>query len=270
MELTGKRSTHRDWRKGLSTRRGTAMIALACAAVAGLIIVFAMSRYRSSVSASGNPVTVLVATQAIAKNSPGAVLANNNMFKATQIVSKQVTAGAIADASLLQGKVAVRDISPGEQLTLSDFTINGGLPAQLAPNQRAVTLSLDNEHGMLGLLNAGDHVDVYAGFAVQSGYGLNVPVLRLLIPDVPVLKPGTGGSATGIGSGANSTSQVTLKVPDSEAGPLAYASDNGKVWLVLRPANATSTRAPSTITVQSMLFGTKPISASAATGGKKR
>jgi Flp pilus assembly protein CpaB len=274
MELTGKRYTRPDWRKRLSTRRGTALIALACAVAAGLIIVFAMSRYRSSVDASGNPETVFVAAQAIPKNTPGAVIADNGMFKPTQIVAKQVSAGAIADASVLQGKVAVRDISPGEQLTATDFTDNGGIPAQLAPTQRAVTLSLDDEHGMLGLLNAGDHVDVYAGFAVQSGFGLTVPVLRLLIPNVPVLKAGTNSSSTGVGSGSNNTSQVTLKVPDAQAGALAYAADNGKVWLVLRPANATSTAPPSTITVQSALFGTKSVSGKGATGtgngGKKR
>lgn len=270
MELTGNRYTRPDWRKRLSTRRGTAMIALACAIVAGGVIVLAMSRYRSSVNASGNPETVLVATQAIPKNTPGAVLANSGMFKATQIVSKQVSAGAVADASLLQGKVAVRDISPGEQLTVSDFTSNGGIPAQLAPTERALTLSLDNQHGMLGLLNTGDHVDVYAGFGVQSGNGLTVPVLRLLMSDVPVIKAGTDSSASGVTGGSNTTSQVTLKVPDNQAGQLAYAQDNGKVWLVLRPANATSTAAPSTITLQSLLLGTKSIPASGAKGGKKR
>jgi Flp pilus assembly protein CpaB len=248
------------------------MIALACAVLAGGIIIFAMSRYRSSIVTSGNPETVLVASQAIAKNTPGSVVANDSMAKATQIVAKQVTSGAIADAASLQGRVAVRDISPGEQLTAADFTANGGYPAQLAPAQRAMTLSLDAQHGMLGVINTGDHVDVYAGITVQGVGGVSEPILRLLVPDVPVLKAGTTASGAGISSGPNDTSQVTLNVPDSDAGALAWAADNGKVWLVLRPGNATATP-PAAITVQSLLLGTKPVSlAGPATrnGGKKR
>ena len=268
MELTGKRYTRPDWRKRLSTRRGTALVALACAVLAGGTIVFAMSRYRSSVVASGNPETVLVASQAIPKNTPGAVIADNSLAKATQIVAKQVVSGAIADTSALHGEVAVRDISPGEQLTAADFTTNGGFPAQLAPAERAMTLSLDSEHGMIGVINTGDHVDVYAGVSEQVSGGQTSPILRLLIPNVAVLKAGSDTNSTGIAQGSNSTSQVTLNVPDSEVGALAWAADNGKVWLVLRPANATATPAPSTITVQSMLFGTKPVSAP-SNGGRK-
>ena len=55
-------------------------------------------------------------------------------------------------------------------------------------------------------------------------------------------------------------SNVTLNVNDSQAGALAYASDNGKLWLVLRPANATSTTPPATTTAQSLLLGSKPVS----------
>jgi pilus assembly protein CpaB len=190
------------------------------------------------------------------------------MVKATQIVAKQVVGGALADTSALQGRVAVRDISPGEQLTAADFTTNGGFPAQLAPAERAVTLSLDSEHGMLGVINTGDHVDVYAGVSEQAAAGQTSPILRLLIPNVAVLKAGSDTSTTGIATGSNSTSQVTLNVPDGEVGALAWAADNGKVWLVLRPANATATPAPSAVTVQSMLFGTKPVSPQ-GNGGRK-
>jgi Flp pilus assembly protein CpaB len=236
------------------------LIAVACAVVAGGVLAFAMARYRSSVDASGNPETVLVATQKIPKNTPGDVIASENLFKATQIVAKQVSAGAIADAALLHGKVAVRDINPGEQLTSADFTSSGGLPAQLAPTQRAMTINLDSSHGMIGSIHDGDHVDVYAGVQFDPGTGRPQQVLRLLMTDVPVLKAGTASGSGGIGaSGSNNTSDVTLNVNDNQAGALAYAADNGKVWLVLRPANATSTTPPSLITVQSLLAGSKPL-----------
>jgi pilus assembly protein CpaB len=187
------------------------------------------------------------------------------MFQATQIVTKQVSAGALADVAALRGKVAAVDIYPGQQLTAADFTTSGGLPAKLAPAQRAVTVSLDSAHGMVGAVQNGDHVDVYAGFQLDNGTGRTVPALRLLIPNVQVLKAGTTSSTTGVGTGPNTTSDVTLNVNNAQAGELAFAADNGKVWLVLRPANATSTAAPSPVTVQSLLFAIKPV----PTGGKK-
>jgi pilus assembly protein CpaB len=268
MELTRKRYSRREWRKFFGTRRGNLFLGLGCAALAGLVLVVAMAQYRKSVDSSGNSQTVLVATQRIPKNTSGDVIATESLFKATQIAVKQVTAGAVADAGLLRGKVAVRDIVPGEQLTAADFSGNGGLPAQLAPSHRAMTLSLDSEHGMVGLLHNGDHVDVYGGIDDQSNLGRSAPVLRLLMRDVPVLRAGNGSSSTsGIGgAGANSgTSDVTLDVSDSEAGALAFAQDHGKVWLVLRPANAVNTVPPSLITVQSFLLASQPAGAG---GGK--
>jgi hypothetical protein len=54
MELTGKNYTRNDWRKLLATRRGTVLVAAACALIAGGILLVAMNSYRSSVDSSGN------------------------------------------------------------------------------------------------------------------------------------------------------------------------------------------------------------------------
>jgi Flp pilus assembly protein CpaB len=260
MELTGKRYGRGDWRKLMGTRRGTVTIAVVCALVAAGILIYAMARYRSSVNRGTAPEAVFVANQLIPKNTPGDVISSNGMFRVTHIATRQVSAGAIADAALLRGEVAAHDIYPGEQLTTADFTLNGGLPAQLQPSERAMTLTMDQEHGMLGLIQPGDHVDVYAGISSQSGAGQATPELRLLISNVPVLKPGTSNGNSGIaGAATNNTSGVTLEVPATDAGLLAFAADNGKVWLVLRPANATSTPSAPLITLQSLLLGTKPV-----------
>jgi Flp pilus assembly protein CpaB len=120
---------------------------------------------------------------------------------------------------------------------------------------------------MVGQLKDGDRVDVYAGFNLDPGNGRPVPVVRVLMTNVQVLTAGTSGNG-GLGNSqnpSNAFSNVTLKVNDSQAGAVAYAADNGKLWLVLRPANATSTTPPSTISAQSLLLGNRPISA----GGSK-
>jgi len=119
----------------------------------------------------------------------------------------------------------------------------------------------------VGQIHNGDHVDVYGGISFDSGNGRTAPVLRLLMSNVQVLSAGTTGSGS-LGASQNPSnefSNVTLNVDESQAGALAYAADNGKVWLVLRPANATATTPPSTVTAQSLLLGSKPVT----TGGAK-
>lgn len=265
MELTGKNYTRNDWRKLLATRRGTVIVAGVCALVAAGILLLAMNRYRHNVNTSGNQETVLVAGSLIQKGTSGGAIASEHLFTPQSVAVKQVSAGAVADTAQLQGKVAASDIYPGQQLTAADFVAKGGLSSELGPTQRAITISLDNAHGMVGQLQAGDHVDVYAGVNVEPRGGRSEPALRLLMTDIKVLDAGSS-SRGGLGGGnANSSSNVTLTVSDSQAGALAYASDNGKVWLVLRPADATSSNSSPAITAQSLLLGSKPIGA----GGSK-
>lgn len=263
MELTGKNYTRNDWRKLLATRRGTVIVAGVCALVAAGILLLAMSSYRNNVDTSGNQETVLVASGLIQKGTSGDAIAAEQMFKSTSVAVKQASAGAIADTAQLHGKVAASDINPGEQLTAADFVAKGGLTSELAPSQRAITISLDQSHGMVGQVQTGDHVDVYAGVSVEPKGGRSEPALRLLLTNIKVLQAGSGSG--GIGQGANATNNVTLGVSDTQVGALAYASDNGKVWLVLRPADATSSSSSTAITAQSLLLGSKPIAA----GGSK-
>ena len=245
MELTGNNYTRNDWRKLLSTRRGTIIVATVCALVAAGILIVAMQGYRHNIDTEGNPETVLVATGLIQKGTSGDAITTGQQFKPTSIATKQVSSGAIADTAQLHGKVATADIYPGQQLTAAGFTTGGGLAAELAPSQRAITITVDAAHGMVGLIHDGDHVDVYASLTAEGARGVKVE--RLLMSDIPVLK---AGASTGGGLG------VTLKVDDSQAGALSYAagSEPGNVRLVLRPANATQSTTPATISGQSLLL----------------
>jgi Flp pilus assembly protein CpaB len=257
VELTGNNYSRNDWRKLLSTRRGTIIVATVCALVAGGILIFAMQSYRHNVDTEGNPETVFVASGLIQKGTAGDAISSEQLFKPTSIATKQVSAGAIADTAQLHGKVAAADIYPGQQLTAADFTAGGGLPAQLAPNQRAMTITLGSAHGMVGQLHDGDHVDVYASVSIGPD-GRGIGVERLLMSNIQVLKAGTSsGGGLGGGTPQSQESNVTLKVDNDQAGVLAYAAGAGTnaVWLVLRPANATSGTSTPTVSAQSLLLG---------------
>jgi Flp pilus assembly protein CpaB len=264
MELTTRKYGGRDWRKLLTTRQGTVAVAAACAIVAAGILIFAMNRYRHNVSNEGSPHTVLVATGLIQKGTAGDAIAGGALFKPTSIPGKQVSTGAIADTSVLRGKVAATDIYPGQQLTAADFTASGGLVSQLAPAQRAMTVTVTSARGLVGQVETGDRVDVYADVeSTNHGGGYVV----LLMSNVLVLKaPNAQSHVLGSPESANQEGTATLNVNDSQAGELAYAADNGKLWLALRPANATlAPNAAGAVTGTTLLQGRKP----ATPGGER-
>ena len=117
MPLTTRRTPASGLRALLSTRRGAIAVALTCALAAAGILFFAVSRYRASLSTAQQHVTVLVANRVIPKGTSGTTIATNKFFTAETLVRKQVTPGAVASTAAITGKVANKDILPGEQLT---------------------------------------------------------------------------------------------------------------------------------------------------------
>ena len=246
----------------LSSRNGSIVSAVVTAAVAGLLVVLFLAQYRNSVNKDGVPTPVIVAQQLIDRGTSGDTAGEQGLFKAVEVPRDQLKAGAVTDPSTLKGKVAVDQIVPGQQLTAGDFRPAGnGIVTKLAADQRAITVSLDNSHGMLDNIRAGDHVDVLSGFELQpDGGGGTRPVLRMLMQDVLVLDVPEKKGAGGVG-GSNETEEVTLRVATKSTPKIAFAADNGKLWLVLRPQNGEKIDRASLITITAMLVDAKPVRA---------
>jgi Flp pilus assembly protein CpaB len=205
---------------------------------------------------------VLVASRLIEKGTGGDAVGSQHLFKAVKVAGNQRKGGALADPSALRGKVAAIDIFPGEQLTGADFTSGRGVADKLAADQRAVSVPVDAGHGLIGDVHSGDHVDVYAGFLVENGFTRPRPFMRLLVANVLVLNthspPNTGIGGQNV---ANQISDVVLRVDDGQSTQLAFASENGKIWLALRPGNAAPALDSRTVhSLESVLFGAKPVS----------
>jgi Flp pilus assembly protein CpaB len=241
----------------ISTRRGAILVAALAAILAGILIVAYVQKYRSSVNSEGAPVTVLVAKRAIAKGTSGTVIATTGLYSATTIRQSQLLNGAYSDAASLRDRVATRDIYQGSQLTAADFAPAAtSMAASLTKHQRIITIPFDATHGTTANLQAGDHVDIYAMFnlvpvnaaGVPSGTGGGHTVLRMIMSDVDI------ASISGGSGGAN----INFRVTDTQATKLAYASDNGKLWLALRPAANAKTAPPSVVTAETLMLGVKP------------
>jgi Flp pilus assembly protein CpaB len=257
-------------RKLLTTREGTLALAGLVGLVAVAILLAFMSGFKRSVTHGSEPVTVLVARQPLAKGTSGDLVAAKGMFQATGLKREQVKEGAITDPATLRGMVAAHDLVRGQQLTLADFSRpTNHVLSRLAADERAVTIPLDSAHGMLADLQVGDHVDVYAGFEVESGgTGRARPVLRVLLQDVEVLEaPGT--DKQGGLTGGSSTKNLVLRVAEKDAVQLAFASDNGKLWVVLRPPAGAKQDPPSLVTLDRLLLGMPPIPVDRFLAGKR-
>ena len=246
----------------LSTKGGSVAAAIIAAVLAAVAIGFYLDRYRDNVNKDGVPTPVLVAEKLIEQGASGDTIGAQNLFKSSDVPRDQVKQGAIDDAAVLRGKVAVADILPGQQLTAADFKEAGtGTITKLAPDQRAMSVALNTAHGLLGTIRSGDHVDILSGFVVDGGTGRPRPFLRVLMQDVLVLAAPAEQKSGGVGGrgGANNTDEITLRVSDVQAPKLAFAADNGKVWVVLRPQNGGKVEKRTLVTLESLLFDAKPV-----------
>jgi Flp pilus assembly protein CpaB len=215
----------------LSTRGGAIAVAAAAAILAGILLFVFVQRYRDNSNVANAPTPVFVARAMIPQGMSADLIASQQLVQRTTVKSSQVQTGAIADPGVLHGQVAVGNIYPGQQLTLAAFTRAASISSDLTGEQRAVAVPIDSAHGLIGFVRAGDHVDVLAS---TSGGGGNRTVSTLL-QDVYVLSaPGVATGGVG-GGGSNSGSNIVLRIPTQYGGQIAYAADNGKVWIILRP-----------------------------------
>lgn len=249
--------------KLVGSRRGTIVLSIIAAVIAaGLVIVY-VGKYRNSANAVGQPVTVLVAKGAIPKGASGDVIAAQSLYTTTTLRQSQVLEGAFSDPSSLRGEVAAQDIAAGSQLTASDFAPASSNPAgSVVGNQRIVSIPFGAANGLSGELQAGDHVDVYAGFNVvpvnRNGVavsgGQSRPVVRRILTDVTVV--GQGGKSTGVLASGNG--DISFKVTDDQAAELQFASQNGTLWLALRPSVGAKSSPPSIVSMETLLLGVSP------------
>ncbi len=233
-----------------TTRRGSLLVGTAAAVLAGIILLAYLHQYRNSVNSASAPVSVLVAKNLIQKGTPGDIIGTSSQFQVASVPKGQLQVGALSDPAALSGRVAVTDIYPGQQLTAAYFAFAppGTLQTKISGSDRAIAIQIDAEHGMVGQIGAGDHIDIFVGVN-RLGSGGSQPIIKLLMEDVTVLR-----APLGTGSGL-----YTLRATGRQAAVLAYASDNGKLWFVLRPASGAKTVNPGFISAQSLLLGLKPV-----------
>jgi len=228
---------------GRMSSRGWAMaLGIGAIVLAAILLVVYLDRYRDRVRSENAPTPVLVAKQLIPKGTPGTLIASQGMYAPTTLPRKEVTVGAVSDPTLLAGRAAAVDIFPGAQITSSDIaaTDTALVKSQLVGEQRAISVSVDNVHGSLSQLQAGDSIDLYIGVGgstrgTQAQYQLFRPNVRVLA--VPTAEGGN----------------LVLQLKSKDAANFAFVADNTQMYFVIRPVVGAKPTVPSTATVNSVL-----------------
>jgi pilus assembly protein CpaB len=264
MKLSQKRLGRPSVGGMLASRQGALLLAFLCAVAAAGLVLVALSHYRQNLVTTNKQATVLIAAGEIPKGTSGQAIAARGLYKATPVLATQVQPGALTDPGSLAGKIAGTDVLPGSQLTAADFAAVAGVAGQLLPGQRAVSISIDEAHGDSDVLQAGDRVDLYGSFTENGNQ-----ILSLLVPNALVLKP-SGPAPASAGGTPLTGADMVFAVSSAQAAEIAFTADNAKLWVLLRPVNA-SAPAPGLTSLQSILSslpGSAGASANTTTTGK--
>jgi len=231
---------------GRMTSRGWAIaLGIGAIVIAAILLVVYLDRYRARVGGANAPTPVLVAKQYIPNGTPGTIIASGQMYAPTTLPRKEVEVGAIADPSYLSGRAAAVEIFPGQQLTTADFAASdtASVDSQITGTQRAISVSIDNVHGSLSQLQAGDSIDLYIGLGGGQG---GEALYKLFRPNVKVLAV---PSQTGPSGGGN----LIFRMETRDAADFAYMADNTQMYFVIRPVVGAKPTKPDTATAASVL-----------------
>ena len=209
-------------------------------------------------SGGNAPTTVLVAKALITEGTSGTVIAGKDLYQAATLPAKEIKDGAIADPAYINGRVAANDILPGQQFTTADFSsaTTDSVNTKITGAQRAISVSVDNVHGSLTQLKAGDFIDLYIGLGARSNVGGNggQALMKLFRQNVLVLATPSGGTDPTISGGDDNSGNLVLRINNSrDAADFAYAADNTQLYFVIRPAAGAKPTAPDTATASTVL-----------------
>jgi Flp pilus assembly protein CpaB len=184
-------------------------------------------------------VSAYVITKPVPRTLSGADAVNLGYISRRDIPAEFRPSTAVTNLTLIQGKQAIAPFSVGQVLVSSMFVspaaVANAFSQQIKPGFVAVTISVDQVHGVAGLPVPGDNVDLLVSASGAENFLLqNVPILAI-------------GQATAASSSQNSATTTaasttsglyTFEVRPADAERIALAQQqNLGIYLLLVPAN---------------------------------
>ena len=184
-----------------------------------------------------------------------------DMLDTKLIIKDYLEPRAVQYPERIVGMVTLVPISQGEQITFNklmspkELSTSTSLAMNTPVGKRAISLPVDNLSSLMGMIRAGDYVDVLATIPVPTqeadGKQAMQPAVVPLFQNVLVLAvdqqagapvPQAQSSsryAGGGGGGGGIPQLITLALTPQEANLLAFVQEQGKIRLALRsPADS--------------------------------
>ena len=217
----------------MQNRRGLMFLALAI--VLGLGAAFMAREFTGNTpaaEAASVPITPVVVAQTDVGTATSLTLAE---LKAVDWPTEHVPTGAITSVAGAEGRVTRRPIVAGEPVlegALFEKGAEGGLPAVISPDHRAVSVKVDSVIGVAGFVKPGARVDVLATVR-RVDEEKSLPFSKTILQDVKVLAIDQKLEEARDGE-AQLVSVVTLEVAPEQAQKLIYSAHEGRLQLALR------------------------------------
>jgi len=225
---------------------------LILALVCGLLTAVALNFYLKSVKEAAQNVQTRKVAVALSR-IPARTLVTADMVSLKNVPVDFVHQNAVNDTALVVGNTTRAEIEAGEQILHSKMVPkknNGATLTYSVPlGLRAISIKVDEQSGVAGLLSPGDRVDVMGTIDGEIyNTDLNIPPIKvtkthLILQNMEVLAVGKNYSAPDPQQGDKSkegqnqgVSTVTLAVPAEKMQFLVAVADKGKVTLALRAA----------------------------------
>jgi pilus assembly protein CpaB len=198
------------------------------------------------VTEKGPPAPATVGYFVAARPLPKGTLAREEDFVVRSVLPERVPQGAILETPEtkvgLPGSLLRKFVEAGTPITLQDVLRprdRGFLASVLAPDSRAVSIKVDEESGVSGLIRPGDHVDVVLTQVFEKTdpgrRALSETLLRnvrIIAIDQEIVQGGRSVSAA-VGK---TTQTVSLELTPEQVKKVTVAKQLGTLSLAVRAA----------------------------------
>lgn len=226
------------------TYRQWVIAAAVVSCLLGLMVYFAMSGSEDKpvAKAPSNLVQVVAAKQDI----PERTVVKEDMLKVVEVPSDLVPEGAFHDVADAIDHPTSTAIQQGDIVTsrkvYSDIRM-AGFTGIIPPDCRAVTIPISDVTGVSGFAHPGDYVDIMViTGSKENGMNGRIILQNVLLlginktADLPAASTDTNGNtSTSTKASSDSMATATVALKPAEALKLAVASQEGTLYLDLRP-----------------------------------
>jgi pilus assembly protein CpaB len=222
------------------------MVLLLATAALGLIAYSAYLPKPAAPVAQNAPAPVTTGYFVAAHALPAGTLARDEDFTVRSALPDSVPSGAILDTpdakTGLRGSLVRTFLDTGSPVTAQDILRprdRGFLASVLAPGSRAISINVDPESGVSGLIWPGDYVDVVLTQVNDKADGRVSLAGETVLHNVRVIAINqeiVQGAPANNAAAGKETHTVSLQLAPDQVKKIAVAKDLGKLSLAIRAA----------------------------------